>query len=220
MENYILWGATNEDDSLALLVTRVNLQRIGKGTPEFVRALLAELSIDAEPKEWSIASHFLTDYLTDDPDSDSWEDSWSETWDFRIPVKVSGAELPESNDLRRTASYDETAEDDELSFPVPLVLFAEFESREKLETAQSDLQKLLAGSAASVAGSSALRAAIDAAPQSQRAGMSAITRGVLLQISLGTVGEDFAESNQPLIDALKAWTAARGGATTWDERHT
>ena len=219
MENYILWGATAADNALALLVTRVNLQRIGKGTREFVHALLEELGIDAMPKEWRIAAHFITDYLTNDPDSNEWEDSWSETWDFRIPVDVSRLRLPASNDLRRTAWYDETVEDNELSFPILLVLFAEFQSDEQPDAARRELHELFSDSSGS-AGDAALRAAIDAIPEQQRSGLSANTRGSLLQVSLGLVGEDFIESSRPLMDAVRAWIEAHGGVTTWDERHT
>lgn len=220
MENYIIWGAAIIDDHLALLVTCVNLQRINKGTPQFVHALLQELDIDAEPKEWSITSHFITNYLTDDPESDAWEDSWSETWDFRIPVDVAGVKLPASDDLRRTAWYDETARDEEMTFPMPIVMFAEFETAEQPEAAASELQELLAVSGKAAADSAPLIAAIKALPAEQRAGLSATTRGPLLQISLGMVGEDFPEKSKPLMDALKAWINAREGVTTWDERHT
>jgi hypothetical protein len=65
-----------------------------------------------------------------------------------------------------------------------------------------------------------MHAAVDAAPERQRTGMSAKTRGPLLQITLGMVDDDFAEASQPLISAVKAWIEARGGVTTWDERHT
>ncbi|HEX6096507.1 MAG TPA: hypothetical protein VF432_09305 [Thermoanaerobaculia bacterium] len=221
MENYIIWGAAVLDDRLALLVTRVNLQRIARGTPAFVRALLEELGIQAEAAEWSIDAYFITNYLTDDPESEEWEDSWSETWDFRIPVDLAGVELPAPDDLRRTAWYDETAGDEELTFPVPLVMFAEFVAPGKLEAAASELEQLFAGAGrGGPADSAALRAAIDALPEEQRAGLRANVRGPLLQMSLGTVQEDFPEQSKQLRTALKAWIEARDGRTTWDERHT
>ncbi|MEO8382562.1 MAG: hypothetical protein ABI779_23075 [Acidobacteriota bacterium] len=222
MENYILWGATTGEGTLALLVTRVNLQRVGKGTPFFVHALLEELGIGAEPKSWSIESHFLTDYLTSDPDSTAWEDSWSETWDFHIAVDVSHFQVPDPNDLRRTASYDDTAGDEELTFPVPVVLFAEFDTAEHQQSAEHDLQQLLSGAAGAGpdATSVALRTAIEAIPADRRAALSVSSRGPLLQVSLGPSAEDFVESSKALLDAIRAWIKERGGAATWNERHT
>ncbi|MGD9932240.1 MAG: hypothetical protein AB7T37_00840 [Dehalococcoidia bacterium] len=111
---------------MSFFASRVQVQKIQKGTEDFIRGALDDLGIeDVRVKSWRL-EHFLTDYRSEEPDSDDWRAVWLDTWEIAVEMTGKPAAVhPEA--VVGTRSYDDSWSGDfDTELPATLVVFLDF----------------------------------------------------------------------------------------------
>ncbi len=190
METYLLWSPALDEKAttLSFFATAVNIQRIAKGTPEMIEAMLKDLGVHDGVQTFS-TSRFITNYLTDDPDSDDWQDSWAETWEIVVQFAAPVSLDKDQYYPRRTFEIDRSWDGDTSMFPVECVVIADFARAEDLNKAQKEFEST--------------RTRTGNAQQ--------------LLISLGQVGEEFFENGATAAAQVSERCQALGGTTSHEE---
>lgn len=115
MENFYLWdaGYAAHPGELTFFATRVQVQRIHRGTRAMVDRMLADLGV-ARPdvEDWSL-DHVASSYLSDNLDSADWREVWLDTWRVRVRTPKPAEHGGRGTDLVSTYAFDETWDGDE-----------------------------------------------------------------------------------------------------------
>ena len=191
METYLLWSPSLDEKAtkLSFFATAVNIQRIAKGTPEMIGAMLNDLGVHDGVQTFSTTNRFITNYLTDDPDSEDWQDSWAETWEIVVQFAAPVSLVKDQYYPRRTFEIDRSWDGNTSMFPVECVVIADFARAKDLNQAQKEFKGTRTRPG-----------------QMQQ-----------LLISLGTVEEEFFENGATAASQISERCQELGGTTTHEE---